>query len=174
MHRPIALLWLLATLAQILLATTYLADDLLEAGLLAEGQGVAPAMPARAILAVMLLLAAPLLIAGALLLWRGVSRAALYVSAALGATLGMVGAFGEPPQPLHAAAAAVALLAALVAWQRRGPVPGPVPPPLEPAAPPMPPTRAPYDLGDRLLLLAVAAAILGLVAGLLWPLFRAA
>lgn len=163
MLRRLAAVWMTLTATlQTLLAAALLAEDLIGQAWSAQG-GASRAV----VLSVGSILAAPLVAAGGLLLYRGLRAGLVRAIAALALALGGVQLL-TPPYPALGVAVILGAVGALLTAHLAGPEPEPAP-----AAAQAPPRAAvPFDRTERLLIGVIALSALGLLGGLIWGWLR--
>lgn len=160
MLRRIVAVWMTLTATlQILLAAAVLVDDLIGQVWSAGRESF------RAVaLSVGLILAAPVIAAGGLLLYRGLRADLVRGIATAVLLLGGLQLFTPPFAGLGAAVILGATGALFTAWSV-GPEPEPAP---EEAAPASTARKAPYDRTERLLIGIIVLSALGLLSGMIW------
>lgn len=180
-RKLVGIAFLLLALAQVLVGVVYLTEDLMgwNAERLPRVDRTDAADPAPGetsggpvSLAVCLLLGAPLLMGGGLVLFRERGRYLVEGAGALAILCGGLGLWWTPQWPVYVAGVLVGVSAVYLA---RG-LPHSLPRPegkeddesSSPGQPSEARTREPYDRGDKLLVGLIAASVLGLLLAIFW------
>ncbi|MGD8497422.1 MAG: hypothetical protein PVG82_00850 [Chromatiales bacterium] len=173
-RKLIGIALLLVALAHVVLGAVYLIEDLLGSTPMATmAAATEPMLGAsserRAAYAVCLMLSAPLVLSGGLVLFRAGGRHLVEAAGALIILCAALGAWLTVHWTPYLLGALIGVVAVLLAQDLPARLPLIQPEPGEPSSQEGPPARrAPYDAGDKLLLGLIALSLIGLVVALVW------